>query len=139
QQSGRCGMQVADGMEGVVAFFDQALAARQEGMAGFCQRDAASGAIKQAGLQSFFEARELAADMGRRNPQSLGGPHEATAFSDRDELIQTFPAIHLVPRLATSKRRLSLCSNNVSMIRLLTQIVGKTTLLPSSPERDHSK
>jgi len=82
-------------MEGFVAFFDQALAARQEGMPGFGQRHTPRGAVEQAGLQALFQPRHLAADMGRGNAQLLGGAHEAAALGNGDELVETFPAIHI--------------------------------------------
>jgi hypothetical protein len=52
-------MQVADGVKGFVALFDQTLAAREKGMAGFGQRYAAGGAIEQAGLQAFLKPSHL--------------------------------------------------------------------------------
>ena len=42
----------------------QALAMLQKSLTGFGQRHLAGTAIKQAGLQSLFKSRYLAADMG---------------------------------------------------------------------------
>src|SRR5690606_16414371 len=84
-----------DGMEGFVAFFDQALAARQKGVSRLGQRDAPRGAVEQAGLQPLFETRHLAADVGGRYPQLFGGAHEAATLGNGDELVETFPAIHI--------------------------------------------
>ena len=85
--------QVAHRAQGLLATVLQALAVLQEGLAGFGQRHLACAAVQQSGLQAFFQARHLPADVGGRYPQSLGRRRELAAFGHRDKLVNAFPAV----------------------------------------------
>ncbi|MOA09728.1 hypothetical protein D3C78_1295800 [compost metagenome] len=85
--------QVTDCAQRFFATILQTLTMLQEGLPGFGQRDPASTAVEQAGLQALFEAYDLSTDMGGRNPQALRGSGELAAFGNGDKLVDPFPAI----------------------------------------------
>ena len=85
--------QVTDCAQRFFATILQTLTMLQEGLPGFGQRDPASAAVEQAGLQAFFEAYDLSTDVGGRNPQALRSSGELAAFGDGDKLVDSFPAI----------------------------------------------
>ncbi|MNS99921.1 hypothetical protein D3C72_1343360 [compost metagenome] len=86
--------QVAHRAQGFLAGIEKALAMLQEGLPGLGQGHLARAAVEQAGLQAFFEPGDLAADMGRRNAQALGGGGELARFGHCNEFVQAFPATH---------------------------------------------
>ncbi|RMQ40048.1 S-glutathione dehydrogenase/s III alcohol dehydrogenase [Pseudomonas cichorii] len=92
----------------------------QKGLAGFGQGYAPGAAIQQAGLQALFKAHDLSTDVRGGNAQALRCCRELPAFGDRDELIQTFPAIGV--------HRLSLYGNNVLLLLGLLVARHCTTL-----------
>ena len=96
----------------------------QKSLPGFGQCDPARTAIKQSGLQAFFQAYNLSTDVGGRNPQAFGGSGELTAFGDRDKLVDAFPAIVGHPGL-------SLYGNNVLLLSGLFT-VRRCNTLPDS-------
>ncbi|MNJ57823.1 hypothetical protein D3C77_534310 [compost metagenome] len=73
QQPAGYALQLAEGVEGLVAFLDQPLAAAQKRLAGFGQRDSPGGAVEQAGLQALLQAGNLPADLRRGQAQPLSG------------------------------------------------------------------